>query len=218
MSVALSPGPLAAPADPEGLALLVALALVFVPLLLAALVANPETRRYLRLRYGVSTGGVALAVVVGVGTFLALAALGSVPGGAAGLALPLVGLVAGLTALAFAASHARTLARLRRAGAPSTGLVAVTGFVVAATRRPRRSSSAPRSRGSGRSGRRTATGPTTRAGARGTSPTRGAAGRRFGSTATPGRSGSTQTARSSTCATSDGSNVTRATHPDGSTG
>lgn len=131
------PGPLAAPADPERLALLVAFALVFTPVVLAGLVADPETRRYFRLRYGVSTGGVALAVVGGVGTFLGLAALGSVPQDAAGLALPLVGLVVGLAAFAFAATHARTLARLRRAADTKTGdvtdgTVATTGFVEAA--------------------------------------------------------------------------------------
>lgn len=121
--------------DTLGLVLLGAFALLFVPILVATLAYDRTLRRYFANRHGVSTSRVAVAVVAGIGTFLAFAALGSFPeSGTRGLAVPLVGTVFGAVALVFAGGHARTVARLVRAGDTrtgdvTTGTVAVTGLV-----------------------------------------------------------------------------------------
>jgi len=126
--------PLAVDPGTAGLVLLGAFALLFVPLLVVPLVADPETRRYYRQRHGVSGTGVALAVVVGVGSVLAAVRAGSFPASARSLAVPLVGLTVGLVGLVFAATHARRLVALFRADEAATGeatggRVAVTGTV-----------------------------------------------------------------------------------------
>lgn len=131
----MTTGPLPPGVNPIPLVLLVGLAVLVIPVFLAATLFGTGDS-LVRSRLGVSGPRFWLAVLVGLATPLAMAAVGTVPTDLAPARLPTLGLVAGLGLGVVAANRAGRAVRLVRAEAAATGTatdgtVAVTGTVVA---------------------------------------------------------------------------------------